>query len=73
VDVGVVSAEDALSLGFSGVMLRGSGIPWDLRKNSTYEIYDQVDFNIPVGKTGDCYDRYLIRVYEMYESLNIIK
>jgi NADH-quinone oxidoreductase subunit D len=73
VDIGVVSAEDAISLGFSGVMIRGSGIPWDLRKSNPYEIYDKIDFNIPVGKNGDCYDRYLIRVYEMYESLNIIK
>lgn len=73
VDVGVVSASQALNHGFSGVMLRGSGVAWDLRKNSSYEIYDKLSFNIPVGKTGDCYDRYLIRVYEMYESVNIIK
>jgi NADH dehydrogenase (ubiquinone) Fe-S protein 2 len=73
VDIGIVSAKEALSHGFSGVMLRGSGIPWDLRKSNPYEIYSKIDFNIPVGKNGDCYDRYLIRVYEMYESLNIIK
>lgn len=73
VDIGIVTAEEALSHGFSGVMLRGSGLAWDLRKNNPYEIYDKIDFNIPVGKNGDCYDRYLIRVYEMYESLNIIK
>jgi NADH dehydrogenase (ubiquinone) Fe-S protein 2 len=73
VDVGIVTAKEALSHGFSGVMLRGSGIAWDLRKNNPYEIYDKLDFCIPVGKNGDCYDRYLIRVYEMYESLNIIK
>jgi len=73
VDVGIVTAEEALNHGFSGVMLRGSGIAWDLRKNNPYEVYGKVDFNIPVGKNGDCYDRYLIRVYEMYESLNIIK
>jgi len=73
VDVGIVTAEEALSHGFSGVMLRGSGIAWDLRKNNPYEVYSKIDFNIPVGKNGDCYDRYLIRVYEMYESLNIIK
>jgi len=73
VDIGIVSAKEALNHGFSGVMLRGSGIPWDLRKSNPYEIYSKIDFNIPVGKNGDCYDRYLIRVYEMYESLNIIK
>lgn len=73
VDVGLVTAETALNAGFSGVMLRGSGIAWDLRKNQTYGIYDEIEFNIPVGKTGDCYDRYPIRIYEMYESLNIIK
>jgi NADH dehydrogenase (ubiquinone) Fe-S protein 2 len=73
VDIGIVSAKEALSHGFSGVMLRGSGIAWDLRKSNPYEIYSKLNFNIPVGKNGDCYDRYLIRVYEMYESLNIIK
>jgi len=73
VDVGIVKASQALNFGFSGVMLRGSGIAWDLRKSSPYEVYDKINFNIPVGKNGDCYDRYLIRVYEMYESLNIIK
>lgn len=73
VDIGVVSATEAMNHGFSGVMLRGSGIPWDLRKSKPYEVYDRVDFNVPVGKNGDCYDRYLIRVYEMYESVNIIK
>ncbi len=73
VDIGIVSAKEALSHGFSGVMLRGSGLPWDLRKTNPYEVYSQLSFNIPVGKNGDCYDRYLIRVYEMYESLNIIK
>jgi NADH dehydrogenase (ubiquinone) Fe-S protein 2 len=73
VDVGLVSAAEALNAGFSGVMLRGSGLAWDLRKTRPYEIYEKLDFNIPVGKSGDCYDRYLIRVYEMYESLNILK
>jgi NADH dehydrogenase (ubiquinone) Fe-S protein 2 len=73
VDIGIVTAEEALNSGFSGVMLRGSGLAWDLRKVSPYEVYEKLNFNIPVGKTGDCYDRYLIRVYEMYESLNIIK
>lgn len=69
----MVTSEQALNLGFSGVMLRGSGLAWDLRKSNPYEVYDKLDFNIPVGKNGDCYDRYLIRIYEMYESLNIIK
>ena len=72
VDIGVVSAEDAMNFGFSGVMLRGSGIPWDLRKTQPYEIYEQLDFDIPVGTNGDCYDRYLIRIEEMRQSLRII-
>lgn len=73
VDIGVVSAKDALNWGFSGVMLRGSGINWDLRKTQPYDIYDKMVFNIPVGTNGDCYDRYLIRVSEMRESLRIIQ
>jgi len=73
VDIGVVSAEDALNWGFSGVMLRGSGIKWDLRKVQPYDAYDQVDFDVPVGIKGDCYDRYLIRVEEMRQSLRIIE
>nr|YP_010394154.1 NADH dehydrogenase subunit 7 [Phytophthora tropicalis]YP_010394587.1 NADH dehydrogenase subunit 7 [Phytophthora capsici]UXG56472.1 NADH dehydrogenase subunit 7 [Phytophthora capsici]DAZ88162.1 TPA_asm: NADH dehydrogenase subunit 7 [Phytophthora tropicalis]DAZ88634.1 TPA_asm: NADH dehydrogenase subunit 7 [Phytophthora capsici]DAZ88673.1 TPA_asm: NADH dehydrogenase subunit 7 [Phytophthora capsici] len=72
VDIGVVSSKDALNLGFSGVMLRGSGISWDLRKTQPYEIYDQLDFDIPVGTNGDCYDRYLIRIEEMRQSIRII-
>jgi len=72
VDVGVVSVEDALNWGFSGVMLRGSGLFWDLRKSQPYEVYDRLDFDIPVGTNGDCYDRYLIRMSEMRESLKII-
>ena len=72
VDIGVVTAEDALNWGFSGVMLRGSGVPWDLRKNEPYEVYDSLDFSIPVGTNGDCYDRYLIRLEEMRQSLKII-
>lgn len=73
VGVGVVDYKTALDYGFSGVLLRGSGIPWDLRKTRPYEIYDKLDFAIPVGKNGDCYDRYLIRINEMRESLNIIE
>lgn len=73
VDVGVVSYSKALQYGFSGVMLRGSGVAWDLRKNSPYEIYSIIPFNIPIGRHGDCYDRYLIRVEEMRQSLCIIK
>nr|YP_010394669.1 NADH dehydrogenase subunit 7 [Phytophthora quercina]DAZ89106.1 TPA_asm: NADH dehydrogenase subunit 7 [Phytophthora quercina] len=72
VDIGIVSAKDALNLGFSGVMLRGSGISWDLRKTQPYEIYDQLEFDIPVGTNGDCYDRYLIRIEEMRQSIKII-
>lgn len=72
VNIGVVTVSQALNWGFSGVMLRGSGILWDLRRMQPYEIYDKVDFNIPIGKNGDCYDRYLIRVQEMRESLKII-
>ena len=73
VDIGIVSAERALQLGFTGPMLRGSGVEWDLRKKQTYDIYDQVDFDIPVGTNGDCYDRYLVRVEEMRQSNRIIK
>ena len=72
VDIGIVSKQDALDYSFSGVMLRGSGIPWDLRKSQPYECYDQLDFKIPIGKNGDCYDRYLCRIEEMKESVNII-
>ena len=72
VDIGRVSVEDALDWGFSGPMLRASGIPWDLRKAQPYDVYDRVDFDIPVGRNGDCYDRYLIRVEEMRQSLRII-
>lgn len=73
VDIGVVSSSDALDWGFSGVMLRGSGIKWDLRKSQPYEIYNNLEFNVPVGSNGDCYDRYLIRIFEMKESLKIIE
>ena len=72
VDIGVVSKQDVLDYSFSGVMLRGSGIPWDLRKSQPYDCYDQMEFKIPVGKNGDCYDRYLCRIEEMRESVKII-
>lgn len=73
VDIGVVSPERALQLGFSGPMLRGSGIEWDLRKKRPYAVYDRLDFDIPVGINGDCYSRYLVRVEEMRQSNRIIK
>lgn len=73
VGIGVVSPERALQLGFTGPMLRGSGIEWDLRKKQPYEVYDRLDFDIPVGVEGDCYDRYLVRVEEMRQSNRIIK
>lgn len=73
VDVGIVSKDEALDWGFSGPMLRGSGVPWDLRKSQPYDVYDRVDFDIPVGKNGDCFDRYLVRVEEMRQSLRIMK
>jgi len=73
VDVGVVKVEDARSYGFSGVMLRGSGVNWDLRKEWPYEVYGERDFKVPVGTNGDCYDRYLIRIAEMRESRSLMK
>ena len=73
VGIGVVSKNDALEFGFSGVMLRGSGIQWDIRKSQPYEIYNELDFDIAVGNHGDCYDRYLIRVLEMKQSIRIIE
>lgn len=72
VDVGIVSSKTAVDWGFSGVMLRGSGIPWDLRKSQPYEIYSEINFSVPVGSSGDCFDRYLIRVEEMRQSLKIL-
>ena len=72
VDIGVVNAEDAIDFGFTGPMLRASGVKWDLRKDEPYEIYDKLEFDIPTGKKGDCYDRYFVRVEEMKESLKII-
>ena len=73
VGIGVVSPERALQLGFTGPMLRGSGVAWDLRKKQPYEVYDELDFAIPVGKNGDCYDRYLVRMEEMRQSNHLIR
>jgi NADH-quinone oxidoreductase subunit D len=73
VDIGTVSAEDAMDWGFSGAMLRGSGIPWDLRKAQPYDAYEEMDFDIPVGKHGDCFDRYLVRIEEMRQSVRIMR
>ncbi|GAA96554.1 uncharacterized protein L969DRAFT_488251 [Mixia osmundae IAM 14324] len=72
VGIGRVTAEEALAYGFTGVMLRGSGIPWDIRKSQPYDAYDQVEFDVPVGRNGDCYDRYLCRIEEFRQSLRII-
>jgi NADH dehydrogenase (ubiquinone) Fe-S protein 2 len=72
VNVGTVSLENALNWGFSGVLVRGSGLAWDLRKTDPYEIYDSLLFKVPVGKNGDCYDRYLIRIEEMRQSISIV-
>lgn len=73
IGIGTVTAEDALNLGFSGAMLRGSGIKWDLRKEQPYDAYDKVEFDVPVGVNGDTYDRYLVRMEEMRQSLRIIE
>jgi NADH-quinone oxidoreductase subunit D len=73
VGIGVVAPERALALGFTGPMLRGSGIAWDLRKKQPYEVYDRMEFDIPVGVNGDCYDRYLVRIEEMRQSNRIIR
>ena len=72
VDIGIISKQEALDHGFSGVMLRGSGVPWDLSKSNPYECYNEFNFRIPVGKNGDCYDRYLCRIEEMRESILIM-
>jgi len=72
VDIGIVTKEDALDYSFSGVMIRGSGVPWDLRKSQPYDCYEQLKFKVPIGKNGDCYDRYLCRIEEMRESVKII-
>jgi len=73
VDIGVVSIDDAWERGFSGVMIRGSGVAWDLRKSQPYECYAEMDFDVPIGKNGDCYDRYLIRMEEMRQSVRIMR
>lgn len=73
VDIGAVSEQDALDWGFSGPMLRASGVAWDLRKSQPYDVYDKMDFDIPIGKTGDCYARYLVRIEEIYQSIRIMK
>jgi NADH-quinone oxidoreductase subunit D len=73
VGIGAVSGERAIALGFTGPMLRGSGVPWDLRKKQPYEVYDRIEFDIPVGVNGDCYDRYLVRIEEMRQSNRIIR
>jgi len=73
VEIGIVSKQEALDWGFSGPMIRGSGIAWDLRKSQPYEVYGELDFDVPIGKNGDSYDRYLIRVAEMHESIKLIK
>ena len=72
VDIGVITAKEAIAWGFTGPCIRGSGIPWDLRKSQPYEIYAELDFAIPVGKNGDCYDRFMVRMQEMRESMKII-
>ncbi|MCT4332694.1 NADH-quinone oxidoreductase subunit D [Paracoccus sp. YLB-12] len=73
VDIGIVNQQDALDWGYSGVMVRGSGMAWDLRRSQPYECYDEFDFQVPVGKNGDCYDRYLCRMEEMRQSVRIIR
>ena len=73
VDIGVITAEEAQAWGFTGAMLRGSGVAWDLRKSQPYEVYDKLEFQVPVGRHGDCYDRYLVRMEEMRQSLSLIK
>ena len=72
VDIGVVSKQEALDWGLTGPMLRASNVPWDLRKSQPYDVYDKIDFDVPVGKTGDCYARYLVRIAEMYESCKMM-
>ena len=73
VDIAVVSKDDAVAWGFSGPMIRAAGIPWDLRKSQPYDVYDRLEFDIPVGTNSDCYDRFVVRVKEVYESAKIMK
>jgi NADH-quinone oxidoreductase subunit D len=73
VDIGVISEQDAVAWGFSGPCLRGSGVAWDLRKSQPYDVYDRMDFDVPVGKNGDCYDRFMVRIEEMKQSLRIVR
>lgn len=73
VDIAIVSREDAIKWGFSGPMIRGAGLPWDLRKSQPYDVYDRMDFEIPVGTKGDCYDRFMVRVEEVYQSARIMR
>jgi NADH-quinone oxidoreductase subunit D len=73
VDIGIINAQDALAWGFSGPNLRASGVPWDLRRSQPYDKYAEVEFDIPVGRNGDCYDRYLVRMEEMRESVKIVQ
>ena len=73
VDIGIMTVSEAISLGCSGPILRASGVPWDLRRSQPYDVYDEIDFDIPIGKKGDCFDRYLVRVEEMRQSVDIIK
>ncbi|WP_420136456.1 NADH-quinone oxidoreductase subunit D [Sphingomonas sp.] len=73
VDIGVVSKEDAIKWGFSGPMIRAAGIPWDLRKSQPYDVYDRMEFDVPVGTNGDCYDRFMVRVEEVRQSMRIMK
>jgi NADH-quinone oxidoreductase subunit D len=73
VDIAIVSREDAIKWGFSGPMIRGAGLPWDLRKSQPYDVYDRMEFDIPVGTRGDCYDRFMVRVEEVYQSARIMR
>ena len=73
VDIAVVSREDAIKWGFSGPLIRAAGVPWDLRKSQPYDVYDRMEFDIPVGTNSDCYDRFMVRVQEVYQSAKIIK
>ncbi len=73
VDIGIATSEEAMDWGFSGPMLRASGVPWDLRKAQPYDVYEEMDFGVPVGKNGDCFDRYMVRLEEMKQSLKIVR